>query len=316
LLIWLDLGIDTPSVRSDVEHVSIHGHDVSFRRAGVGPAVLLIHGIAGSSRTWEPVIPLLAGTHTVVAPDLVGHGESAKPPGDYSLGAQASALRDLLSVLDIERVTVVGQSFGGGVAMQFSYQFPENCDRLVLVGSGGLGREVNWLLRLLTIPGVEYVLPVLTPGFVRDRGNELVELLHKAGFRHPRAVEMWRAYASLSELESRRAFVRTLRGVIDPGGQSVNAMDRLYLTARIPTMIVWGDRDNIIPVSHARAAHDAIPGSRLEIIEGAGHFPHVEAPHRFVEILSEFMDSTQPNSITTAERRALLLTHDAPKPVS
>jgi pimeloyl-ACP methyl ester carboxylesterase len=315
LLIWLDLGIDTPSVRSDVELVSIHGHDVSFRRAGAGPAVLLIHGIAGSSRTWEAVMPLLAGTHTVIAPDLVGHGESAKPPGDYSLGAQASALRDLLSVLDIDRVTVVGQSFGGGVAMQFSYQFPEHCDRLVLVGSGGLGREVNWLLRLLTIPGVEYVLPVLTPGFVRDRGDQLVELLHKVGFRHPRAVEMWRAYASLAELGSRRAFVRTLRGVIDPGGQSVNAMDRLYLTAPIPTMIVWGDRDNIIPVSHAHAAHDAIPGSRLEIIEGAGHFPHVEAPHRFVEILSGFMDDTEPNSTTTAERRALLLTHDA-NPVS
>jgi pimeloyl-ACP methyl ester carboxylesterase len=289
---------------------------VGFRRAGVGPAVLLIHGIAGSSRTWEPVIPLLAREHTVVAPDLVGHGESAKPPGDYSLGAQASALRDVLSVLGIDRVTVVGQSFGGGVAMQFSYQFPEHCDRLVLVGSGGLGREVSWLLRLLTIPGVEYVLPALTPRFVRDRGDDLVSFLHKAGFRHPRAVEMWRAYASLSELESRRAFISTLRGVIDPGGQSVNAMDRLYLAAHMPMLIIWGERDTIIPVSHARAAHDAVPGSRLEVIEGAGHFPHVEAPVRFVEILSEFMDSTQPNSITPAERRALLLTHDASSPVT
>jgi pimeloyl-ACP methyl ester carboxylesterase len=276
---------------------------------------LLIHGIAGSSRTWEQVIPLLAREHTVLAPDLVGHGESAKPAGDYSLGAQASTLRDLLSVLGVERVTVVGQSFGGGVAMQFSYQFPEHCDRLVLVGSGGLGREVSWLLRLLTIPGVEYVLPVVTPGFVRDRGNDLVSFLYKAGFRHARGVEMWRAYASLSELESRRAFVRTLRGVVDPGGQSVNAMDRLYLAARMPTLIVWGDRDTIIPVSHARAAHEAIPGSRLEIIEGAGHFPHVEEPLRFVELLSEFIDSTQPNRVTAEELRALLLRNDVSNPV-
>jgi pimeloyl-ACP methyl ester carboxylesterase len=276
---------------------------------------LLIHGIAGSSRTWEQVIPLLAREHTVLAPDLVGHGESAKPAGDYSLGAQASTLRDLLSVLGIERVTVVGQSFGGGVAMQFSYQFPEHCDRLVLVGSGGLGREVSWLLRLLTIPGVEFVLPVVTPGFVRDRGNDLVSFLHKAGFRHARGVEMWRAYASLSELESRRAFVRTLRGVVDPGGQSVNAMDRLYLAARMPTLIVWGDRDTIIPVSHARAAHEAIPGSRLEIIEGAGHFPHVEEPLRFVELLSEFIDSTQPNRVTAEELRALLRRDDVSNPV-
>jgi len=282
---------------------------VGFRRAGHGPAILLIHGIAGSSRTWENVIPLLARHHTVIAPDLIGHGQSDKPPGDYSLGAHASALRDLLSVLGIERVTVVGQSFGGGVAMQFSYQYPENCDRLVLVGSGGLGREVSWLLRLLTLPGVEYALPVLFPGFVRDRGNDLIRFLHRAGFRHARAVEMWRSYASLTESENRMAFVRTLRSVVDPGGQSVNAMDRIYLAARMPTLIVWGDRDNIIPVSHAHAAHEAIAGSRLEIIEGAGHFPHVEDPVRFVEILSDFMDSTRPSSITAEERRQLMLAH-------
>lgn len=272
--------------------------------------ILLIHGIAGSSRTWEQVIPLLARDYSVVAPDLVGHGASAKPSGDYSLGAQASALRDLLSILKIDRVTVVGQSFGGGVAMQFSYQYPEKCDRLVLVGSGGLGREVNWLLRLLATPGVEYVLPILFPSFVRDRGNDIIGLLHRAGFRNARAVEMWRAYASLTESEGRKAFVRTLRAVVDPGGQSVSAMDRLYLSARMPTLIIWGDRDNIIPVSHAHSAHDAILGSRLEIIPGAGHFPHVEEPLRFVEILSEFIDSTEPSSVTAEQRRELLLTHD------
>jgi len=270
---------------------------------------LLIHGIAGSSQTWVPVIPLLARDYAVVAPDLIGHGASAKPPGDYSLGAQASALRDLLSILNTEKVTVVGQSFGGGVAMQFAYQYPENCDRLVLVGSGGLGREVNWLLRLLATPGVEYALPIFVPRFVRDRGNDFVQLLHRAGFRNARAVEMWRAYASLTESEGRKAFVRTLRGVIDPGGQSVSAMDRLYLTARMPTLIIWGDQDNMIPISHAYAAHEAIPGSRLEIIEGAGHFPHVEEPLRFVEILSEFIDSTEPSNVTADERRELLLAH-------
>jgi len=255
------------------------------------------------------VIPLLARDYAVVAPDLIGHGASAKPPGDYSLGAQASALRDLLSILNTEKVTVVGQSFGGGVAMQFAYQYPENCDRLVLVGSGGLGREVNWLLRLLATPGVEYALPIFVPRFVRDRGNDFVQLLHRAGFRNARAVEMWRAYASLTESEGRKAFVRTLRGVIDPGGQSVSAMDRLYLTARMPTLIIWGDQDNMIPISHAYAAHEAIPGSRLEIIEGAGHFPHVEEPLRFVEILSEFIDSTEPSNVTADERRELLLAH-------
>jgi len=305
--VWLDRGINTSHTRPDLDHVRIHGHDLGFLRVGQGPAILLIHGIAGSSRTWEPVIPLLARDHTVVAPDLVGHGSSSKPSGDYSLGAQASMMRDLLTILDIERVTVVGQSFGGGVAMQFSYQFPDSCDRLVLVGSGGLGREVSWLLRLLSVPGVEYVLPVLFPGFVRDWGNGMFRFLHRAGFRNARAVEMWRAYSSLMESENRRAFARTLGGVVDPGGQSVTAMDRLYLAARMPTLIVWGDRDNIIPVSHAHAAHAAIPSSRLEIIEGAGHFPHVEEPVRFAQILADFMRTTEPSVFTPAELRELLL---------
>ncbi len=255
------------------------------------------------------MIPLLARDHTVVAPDLVGHGASAKPSGDYSLGAHASALRDLLSVLGIGRATVVGQSFGGGVAMQMSYQFPENCERLVLVDSGGLGREVSWLLRLLTLPGLEYALPVLFPPFVRDRGNQMVAFLHRAGFRHARAVEGWRAYASLSESENRMAFVRTLRSVVDPGGQSVNAMDRIYLAACVPTLIVWGGRDNIIPVRHAHDAHHAIAGSRLEILEDAGHFPHVEEPARFAEILTHFMASTEPAHLTAEQWRAVMMTH-------
>lgn len=290
-----------------LEHVQIHGHDLGFRREGRGPAILLLHGIAGSSRTWEQVIPLLARDHTVIAPDLVGHGSSSKPPGDYSLGAQASTMRDLLAILEIERATVVGQSFGGGVAMQFSYQYPGNCERLVLVASGGLGREVSWLLRLLSVPGVEFALPILFPAFVRDWGNGMLRFLHKAGFRNARAVEMWRAYISLMERENRKAFSRTLGGVVDPGGQSVTAMDRLYLAARMPTLIVWGDRDNIIPVSHGYAAHAALPDSRLEIIEGAGHFPHVEEPVRFSEIVADFVSSTEPSTLTPAEMRELLL---------
>ena len=297
-----------PGATPPLESVQIHGHDLCFRRAGAGPAMLLLHGIAGSSKTWTGVMPMLAREHTVIAPDLIGHGKSDKPPGDYSLGAQASALRDLLSVLGIDRVTVVGQSFGGGVAMQFCYQYPEHCDRLVLVGSGGLGREVSLILRLLTLPGVEYAFPVIFPSLARDWGNGFLRLLHRAGFRNARAVEMWRAYASLTEPENRRAFSRTLRGVVDTGGQSVNATDRLYLTAWMPTLIVWGGRDNIIPVSHAVAAHEAMPGSRLEVIQGAGHFPHAEEPERFAEIVTEFMRSTEPSSFTAEQRRELMTT--------
>lgn len=280
-----------------LSHVKIHGHDVRYRRAGEGNAetMVLIHGLAGSSRTWKAVMPQLAEHFDVIAPDLLGHGESAKPMGDYSLGAMASGIRDLLSVLDVEHVTVVGQSFGGGVAMQLAYQHPELCDRLVLVGSGGLGREVSWLLRILTLPGAEQLMPFVFPRFVADRGSDVGRLLHRRGIRAPLLGEMWRAYSSLAGAQNRKAFVRTMRGVIEPGGQVVSALDRLYLAAHLPTMIIWGDRDAVIPVAHAHAAHEHIPGSRLEILDDVGHFPHAEDPDRFVELLVDFMATTVPH---------------------
>lgn len=302
--------------RFELQHVSLHGHEVGFRRGGDGPVLLLIHGIAGSSRTWKQVMPLLAQNYTVIAPDLLGHGESAKPLGDYSLGAYASGLRDLLGLLGIERATVVGQSFGGGVGMQLAYQHPEWCERLVLVASGGLGREVSWLLRALSLPGSEYLMPVIFPSFARSVGDGIGQFLQARGLRFTRMAEMWQAYTSLIEAANRAAFVRTLRAVIDPGGQSVSAMDRLYLAARMPTLIIWGDRDNIIPVSHAHAAHAAIPGSRLAIIEGTGHFPHAEEPLRFVEVLSEFLETTEPSSLGAEDFRDLLAAQGHGRPTS
>jgi pimeloyl-ACP methyl ester carboxylesterase len=287
--------------------VSIHGYKVAYRRAGEGPALLLLHGIAGCSETWVPVMTLLQRDYTLLAPDFLGHGGSAKPAGDYSLGNYAAGMRDLLDVLEIERATVIGQSYGGGVAMQFAYQFPERCERLALVDAGGLGREVSWLLRYVTLPGAEYVLPALFWAPIRDCGNSLLSFLHDRGIRSARATEMWRAFSSLTDPANRAAFIRTMRAVINPGGQAVSAMDRLYLAEQMPTLIVWGDRDKIIPVSHAYQAHEAIPHSRLEIIEGAGHFPHVEEPSRFVEILVDFLCSTEPSDFRPEVRRKELL---------
>jgi pimeloyl-ACP methyl ester carboxylesterase len=288
------------------EHVTIHGQRVGYRRAGNGPVLVLLHGIAGSSRTWLPVMQLLSGRYTLLAPDLLGHGGSDKPMGDYSLGNQASLVRDLLHLLDVERATVVGQSFGGGVAMQFAYQFPERCERLVLVSAGGLGRDVNWLLRMAALPAAEYVMPVLFPTFVRSWGDSVARFLGDQGVRNARGLEMWRSYRSLADAESRHAFVRTIRAVVDPGGQSVSALGRLYLAAHMPTLIVWGDRDKIIPVHHAQQAHDAIPGSRLEVMAGVGHFPHAEEPGWFVEILTDFLDTTEPSSFDAHIVRQLL----------
>lgn len=295
--------------QSGLQHVSIHGQGVSYHRGGDGPAILLIHGMAGSSRTWKEIMPLLARSYTVIAPDLLGHGRSAKPLGDYSLGSLASGLRDFLAVVGVERTTVVGQSLGGGVAMQLAYQHAELCERLVLVNSGGLGREVSWLVRALTLPGAEFIMPILFPWFVRDRGNDLSQFLLRKGLRAPRIAEMWRAYVSLVEPENRRAFVRTLRAVVDPSGQAVSAKNRLYLAARMPTLIVWGDEDRIIPVAHAYAAHDAIPGSRLEVFEGVGHFPHVEDPLRFAAVLTDFIETTEPALLEPQDFREFVRTH-------
>ena len=292
-----------------VSLTNIHGNDLAYRRAGEGPVLLLLHGIAGSSQTWLPAMRLLQRDHTVIAPDFLGHGASAKPSGDYSLGNYAAGLRDFLHVLDVERATVVGQSFGGGVALQFAYQFPERCERLALVDAGGLGREVSWLLRIVTLPGAEYVLPAVFLAPLRDCGNRVLSFLRDQGIRSDRATEMWRSFGSLTDPANRAAFVRTMRAVIDPGGQAVSAMDRLYLAEAMPTLIVWGDRDKIIPVSHAYHAHEAMPRSRLEIMEGVGHFPHVEDPFRFVEILVDFLRTTQPSNFSPEVRRTELLRH-------
>jgi pimeloyl-ACP methyl ester carboxylesterase len=289
-----------------LRQVSIHGHDMAYRMEGSGPVLLLLHGIAGSSRTWRDVIPRLTDRFTVLAPDLAGHGESGKPVGDYSLGAFASGLRDLLELLGVDRATVVGQSFGGGVAMQLVYQYPELCERLVLVDSGGLGREVNWILRLVALPASEYVMPVLFPSFVRDWGDSLFRTINDRGIRLGPITEMWSAYASLAESDNRRAFARTVKSVIDPGGQTVSAMDRLYLASALPTLIIWGERDDIIPVSHAHAAHRAIPGSRLVVIDGVGHFPQIEEPEQFVEALVGFIDTTEPAHLGAEDRRRML----------
>ena len=290
-----------------VHYVTIHGHQIAYRRGGEGPVLLLLHGIAGSSQTWIPAMELLAEEYTVLAPDFVGHGHSDKPPGDYSLGNFANWMRDLLAVLDIDRVTVVGQSFGGGVAMQFAYQFPDRCERLVLVDAGGLGRDVNWVLRLITLPAAEYVLPVVFPAFARAWGDGVARLAERVGIQSVPAVEVWHSYRSLTEAEHRRAFVRTMRSVIDPGGQTVSAMDRLYLAEHIPTLIVWGEHDRIIPVAHAYEALKAAPHSRLEILPGVGHFPQSEDPETFVKILKDFVQTTQPSAVTPEDQRHRLL---------
>jgi pimeloyl-ACP methyl ester carboxylesterase len=294
------------------QHIRIHGHDIAFRTTGSGPVLLLLHGMAGSSSTWRHVVPLLERDFTLVAPDMLGHGESAKPRVDYSLGAHAACVRDLMIALGHDRATIVGQSWGGGVAMQFAYQFPERCERLVLVSSGGLGIEVNAILRALSVPGAAYALPIGCRPAFRDAGEKIGGLLARLG-KQPNAeeVEIWRAYAALADPDTRRAFLLTLRSVVDHMGQRVSARDRLYLTSEMPTLIMWGDRDPIIPVQHALDAHAAMPGSQLEVFPGIGHYPHCGDPERFVRVLRAFIDDTRPAAVSSSRWRESLVPKSA-----
>ncbi|ETA93343.1 hypothetical protein O982_22380 [Mycobacterium avium 10-5581] len=280
---------------SELKFLELHGDRVAFRDQGEGEVLLLIHGMAGSSETWRSVIPPLAKKFRVIAPDLLGHGESAKPRTDYSLGAFAVWLRDFLDELGVSRATVIGHSLGGGVAMQFVYQHPDYAQRLILISSGGLGPDVGWVLRLLSAPGAELVLPVIASTPVLSVGNKLRSWLRGAGIQSPRGAELWNAYSSLSDGETRQSFLKTLRSVVDYRGQAVSALNRLRLREELPVMAIWGERDGIIPVDHAYAAHEARTDARLEVLPDVGHFAQVEAPMRVVELIEDF--------IATGERR-------------
>jgi pimeloyl-ACP methyl ester carboxylesterase len=280
---------------NELIYLELHGDRIAYRDAGDGPTLLLIHGMAGSSATWQALIPQLSKKFRVIAPDLLGHGMSAKPRGDYSLGAFAVFLRDLLDELGVDRATVIGQSLGGGIAMQFAHQHRDYCERLALIGSGGLGPDLSPLLRMLSAPGAEFVLPIVAPQPVLNLGNKIGSWLTSAGIQSPRAGQMWHAYSSLSDAQTRRAFLRTLRSVVDYRGQAVSALNKLHVAEGLPTVLIWGENDRIIPVAHAYAAHDAVPGSRLEVLEGVGHFPHVEAPMAVADILETFIASTTPH---------------------
>jgi pimeloyl-ACP methyl ester carboxylesterase len=269
--------------------------------------MLLIHGIGDSSETWRDIIPWLARDFTVIAPDLLGHGRSDKPRADYSVAGYANAMRDLLSVLGIERVTVVGHSLGGGVAMQFAYQYPERCERLVLVSSGGVSQEVHPLLRLGSAPGAELVLPLLSLRVARVCGWGLFRWMELLNTDLGRDAEDWmRVFDALPDATARRAFVRTLRAVVDVRGQVITMLDRCYLTRGMPTLLVWGGRDGVIPYHHAEVAHAAMPGSRLEVFHQAGHFPHHADMNRFLSVLKDFVAVTQPASYCPEEWRDLL----------
>jgi pimeloyl-ACP methyl ester carboxylesterase len=291
----------------EVQYVTIHGHKRAFVKVGSGPALLLLHGLGCDHTTWLPVIATLSRRYTVIAPDLLGHGRSDKPRADYSVGGYANGMRDLLTVLGIDKVTVVGHSFGGGIAMQFAYQYPERTERMILVAPGGIGREVTPAIRAISLPGFQTAMGVATLPGSRQAIKGGLRTLARSGLPHARDLdEVAEIVQHLSNRKARAAITHVVRAVVDWRGQVVTMADRAYLTHAMPMCVVWGSDDAVIPVSHAKLAAEIAPEATVEVIRNAGHFPHKDHPQRFVKIINDFVRSTEPASYHRGRWRALL----------
>ena len=294
----------------EVEYVTLHGKRRAFIKTGSGPVLLLLHGLACDRTTWDRVIPLLAKKYTVIAPDLLGHGLSDKPRADYTLGGYANGMRDLMTVLGIDKVTVVGHSFGGGVAMQFAYQFPERTQRVMLVSTGGMGPEVTPLIKLIQAPGWEGVMRLLTLPGLRHLETSGLRLLATYGGplrKYTRDLDEAAAIVDSWRDQGTRFAIRHLvRAVIDWRGQIVTMSDRAYLTDSMPLAVVWGRDDQVIPVRHSSNAAALAPDSTVTVLPDSGHFPHRDHPEEFTRLLDEFVSTTAPSVYNRARFRRLL----------
>ncbi|MBB5867356.1 pimeloyl-ACP methyl ester carboxylesterase [Allocatelliglobosispora scoriae] len=284
--------------------------------AGRGEPVLLVHGLGGSRRTWRHLLPSLAATHTVIAVDLAGHGDSDEPGGDYSVGAHAAALRDLVVRLGYRRVTVVGHSLGGGIAMQFAYQFPDRVDRLVLIGSGGLGRDLTMVLRAATLPGSEIVVAGFShlPGAVTRHLVPLMSRIPGCVSRHD-AAAVSDAIADLRHAGRRHTFIKTAQTVIDWSGQTIDATRHLTQLGDLPTLVIWGSDDRTIPPAHQSGIVKHLAHAHLAEIADAGHYPHETHTAAVLPLLQHFL-ATAPAARHTESRwrRRLILRPTSPLP--
>jgi pimeloyl-ACP methyl ester carboxylesterase len=289
----------------DVQYVVVHGYRRAFRISGSGPALLMLHGLACDSSTWLGVIPALSEHYTVIAPDLLGHGESDKPDADYSLGGYANGMRDLLTVLGIDKVTVVGHSFGGGVAMQFAYQFPDRTERVVLVSTGGLGKEVTPLIRFLTVPGSGVAVGLATARPWRPLVSGGLRSLSRLPISATRDLdEVARIYEALADRAQRTAVQRVTSHVLNWRGQFVTMTDRSYLARLMPVLVIWGRDDMVIPSSHADLAPTQV--SDVHVLEDSGHFPHKDHPEEFARLVVAFIEANEPAHYHRGRWRALL----------
>lgn len=273
---------------------ALPGHEIAYvELPGTGVPVVLVHGVGSSIDTWGDIPQRLAAAgRAVVAVDLLGHGGSGVGNGDFSLGANASAIRDLLGHLGHERIHLVGHSLGGGVSLQLAYQFPHLLESLTLISSGGLGADVGLSLRAASLPGSELVLRAASSERSVRSARWLAARLAKVGIE-PEALNP-RALAKLEDMRDARrlaAFLATVRSVVGPDGQRVSALAKMSGLDPSRVLIIWGDQDPMLPMQHGVDAHALLPGSRFVVVEGATHHPHTHAPQFVVdEILAHTVD--------------------------
>jgi pimeloyl-ACP methyl ester carboxylesterase len=281
-----------PSTDGVVRHeIRLHGRRVRYLASGAeGPVLVFLHGLGGSSATWRPVMDLVGRAARVIAPDLLGHGGSDAPgSGDYSPAGHATWLRDLLRALDVDRATIVGHSFGGGVALQYAHQYPERVERLVLVASGGLGPEVTVALRAACLPGSAAVVRMLAATASTPMGALARSVAVGLGVADRAELDaLSDGLVSLADAAARAAFLHTVRFALGWSGQRLDARDYLPVLDAERVLLVAGRDDGCIPVRHSEAAHRALPGSRLAVLDG-GHFPHREHPEAFTRELLAFL---------------------------
>jgi pimeloyl-ACP methyl ester carboxylesterase len=274
------------------ESVVVDGNRISYLDCGdaSSPVVLLVHGMLSDSGTWtDNLEPLGARGLRAIAIDLLGHGESDAPRGPYLLDDYAILLDGFLEALDLKSATICGHSLGGAIAVHFGYHYPDRVERLVLVSAGGLGREVSPALRMLTLPGAEAVTGAVLGRKSVQRLLRSPRVHRVAGVTPERLVNLRRVGRSLFRDDLRAAFFRSLRGVIAPSGQRGSFLEMEYLAAHLPTLLVWSDRDVIIPVAHAHHTHENLPGSELLVFPGGGHEPHRRNAEKFADALVNFV---------------------------